>query len=187
MQLFSLSTDMDTVERILESRKWSNRCLRANIVKPEEVVMCKKTKIAFVESESPQPKRSKRDRALIEALKEIAPEWWGDDTRICINRNVKCERHKDGNKGHSYILWLGDFTGGALVFDDGVRIEEKYKWHKIDGQIYHWNEPHEGTKYSVIIYMGNGNTKKADLINRRFHQKPPASLPPETTDSDIDG
>ncbi len=100
----------------------------------------------MVESNSPQPKKYKLDRELIKAIEDIAPEWWGDDTRICINRNVQCERHKDGNKGHSYILWLGNFTGGALLFDDGTRIEEKYQWHKINGQIHHWNEPHENTK-----------------------------------------
>ena len=176
---------MDTVETLLRTRKWYNRCLRSNIVTPEDVVVHKKTKLAFVESESPQRKR-KIDRDLIQAIEDIAPEWWGEETKICINRNVQCHRHKDGNKGHSYILWLGDFTGGALLFDDGARIEEKYKWHKINGQIPHWNEPHEGTKYSIIIYMGNGRPKKATLINKRCRQKPPASSP-ETTDNNIDG
>ena len=150
----------------MEARKWQKKCLRYNIVKPEDIVIYKKTKLAFVESDSPQPKRSKIDRELIKAIEDIAPEWWGVDTRICINRNVQCERHKDGNKGHSYILWLGDFTGGALLFDDGTRIEDKYKWHKINGQIHHWNEPHDGTKYSVIIYKGNGQKKKTELISK---------------------
>ena len=111
-------------------------------------------------------------------MKILLQSGGGDDTRICINRNVQCERHKDGNKGHSYILWLGDFTGGALLFDDGTRIEQKYQWHKINGQIHHWNEPHEGTKYSIIIYKGNGQKKKTDLINK---------LKKQTTDNTIDG
>ncbi len=157
---------MEIVEKLMEARKWQKRCLRYNIVKPEDIVIYKKTKLAFVESDSPQPKRSKIDRELIKAIEDIAPEWWGVDTRICINRNVQCERHKDGNKGHSYIVWLGDFTGGALLFDDGTRIEEKYKWHKINGQIHHWNEPHEGAKYSIIIYKGNGQKKKTELISK---------------------
>ena len=156
---------MDIVEQLMAIRRWQKKCLRSSIVKPEDVVLYKKTKLAFVESESPQPKKYRRDRELAKAIQEIAREWWGEETRICINRNVQCERHKDSNKGHSYILWLGDFTGGALLFDDGTRVEEKYKWHKINGQIHHWNEPHEGTKYSVIIYKGNGQKKKVDLIN----------------------
>ena len=68
-------------------------------------------------------------------------------------------------------MWLGDFTGGALLFDDGTRIEEKYQWHKINGQIHHWNEPHEGNKYSIIIYKGNGQKKKTDLISKLKKQR----------------
>ena len=82
------------------------------------------------------------------------------------------------NKGRSYILWLGDFTGGALLFDDGTRLEDKYKWHKINGQIHHWNEPHEGTTCSIIVYRGNGRTKKVDLINK---------LKKQAMTNDIDG
>ena len=157
---------MEIVEKLMESRKWQRRCLRSNIVSPAEIYLHKKTKLALVESNSPQPKKYKIDRELVKSIEAIAPEWWGEETRICINRNVQCKRHKDGNKGHSYILWLGDFTGGALLFDDGTRLEEKYKWHKINGQIHHWNEPHEGTKYSIIIYKGNGQKKKTDLVNK---------------------
>jgi hypothetical protein len=49
-------------------------------------------------------------------------------------------------------LWLGDFVGGALLFEDGTKHEEKYKWHKINGRIPHWNEPHEGNKYAIVLY-----------------------------------
>ncbi len=116
---------MDIVEKLMETRRWERRCLRSSIVGPEDVHLYKKTKLALVESNSPQPKKYKIDRELVTAIEDIAPEWWSDETRTCINRNVQCKRHKDGNKGHSYILWLGGFTGGALLFDDGTRIEEK--------------------------------------------------------------
>ena len=75
----------------------------------------------------------------------------GDTTKIIINKNEKCERHRDGNDGLSWIIWLGDVTGGALVCDDGRRIEEKTTWRQINGRLYHWNEPHEGTKYSITL------------------------------------
>jgi hypothetical protein len=156
---------MDIVEELLANRKWVHHCLRANIAPPEKVEQWKKTRVAYVTSNSIT--RTKHDQKLKEAIKNIAPEWWDNKTRICLNRNVKCERHKDGNRGHSYILWLGDFTGGALVFDDGTRIEEKYTWHKINGQIPHWNEEHEGTKYSIIIYQGASDIKKSDRIIAR--------------------
>ncbi|MFN9907875.1 MAG: hypothetical protein ACK56F_17390, partial [bacterium] len=63
---------------------------------------------------------------------------------MILNHNVQCKRHKDSNKEHSWIIFLRDFTGSALCFDDGTRIEEQYKWRKIDGHQCQWNEPHEG-------------------------------------------
>ncbi len=64
-------------------------------------------------------------------------------------------RHKDhGNNEHSWVLWLGDFTGGALNLYDGAKVEGKREWHKINGQIHHWNDPHEGRKYSIVLCRG---------------------------------
>jgi hypothetical protein len=44
-------------------------------------------------------------------------------------------------------------------------------WHKINGQIAHWNEPHEGTKYSIIVYQGESKSKKTDHINKAKNGK----------------
>ena len=60
---------------------------------------------------------------------------------------------------------MGDFTGGALCFDDGVRIEEQYKWHKFDGHVYHWNEPHEGEKFSIVLYRNGAKKTKVQQIH----------------------
>ena len=39
---------------------------------------------------------------------------------------------------------MGDFTGSALLFEDGLRLEEPYKWHRIRAnEVRHWNEPFE--------------------------------------------
>jgi hypothetical protein len=130
--------------------------------------MWKKTKLALVESNV----LGKTERLLKEAIQLTAPEWWDDETKLTLNRNVKCERHKDGgNRNHSYVLFLGDFTGGALLFEDGTRIEEKYKWHKINGSIPHWNEPHEGTKYSIVLYRSKPLVSKTQRINRRVAER----------------
>ena len=80
---------------------------------------------------------------------------------------MKCERHRDGNDGLSWIVWLGDFTGGALVSDDERRIDEKYTWHQIDGSVYHWNEPHEGTKCSIILYHSNRQSKSFRMVEKK--------------------
>ena len=80
---------------------------------------------------------------------------------------MKCARHLDGNDGLSWIIWLGDFTGGALVLDDGRRVERKYTWKQIDGKVYHWNEPHEGTKCSIKLYRSNRKSKISRIWERR--------------------
>ena len=86
-----------------------------------------------------------KEPELYDAIQAIAPEWWGEDTRIILNKDLIAKRHKDGNKGHSWCLWVGDSqTGGGLNFDDGSEIEGKCQRFKIDGQMHHWNDPREG-------------------------------------------
>ena len=97
---------------------------------------CNTCKVALCESDTLRI-RGRKETHIRDLIEIIDPECWGDDTKIIINRNVKCERHRDGNDGLSWIIWLGDFIGGALVSDDGRRIEEKYTWHQIDGRVYH--------------------------------------------------
>ena len=164
---------MKIVEFILTHRTWKSHCLRVNICTPDQVEQYKKIKIAHIESNA----LGKSEHILRHAIKNIAPEWFGDGTRVCLNRNVKCEKHRDGNVGLSWILWLGDFTGGALCFETGSRIEEKYKWHHINGQIPHWNEPHVGTKYAIIIYMSPGTTKSSRITSSSRNRK--------TTEADV--
>ncbi len=66
-----------------------------------------------------------------DATKDVAPEWWGEDTQITFNNDLVCKSHRDHvNKEHPWILWLGDFSGGALNFDDGAKVEGKGVWCK---------------------------------------------------------
>ena len=165
-----LDPDLHELETALSMRRWEAKCLRTNIVQPDKIFTYPSgnMKVALCESNTPR----KQERRLRDLIQRCAPEWWGDDTKITLNRNVQCKRHRDGNHGLSWILWLGDFTGGALVFENGLTIEEKYKWHQIDGRTHHWNEPHEGTKYAIIIYKSNGaQTKSSHMTNKRWPQK----------------
>ncbi len=44
---------------------------------------------------------------LYDAIKDVAPERCGDDTKITFNKDFVCKRHRDhANKEHSEILWL---------------------------------------------------------------------------------
>jgi hypothetical protein len=99
------------------------------------------------------------------------PEWWDENTQIILTKDLTCKRHKDGNKEHSWLVWVGDFTEGALHFDDGIKIEEKYKWHGINGQTHHWNDSHEGTKYAIIIFRSGRNPKSNKMHEARMRKK----------------
>ena len=158
---------MEEIENMLESRKWAKDCLRINISQPENIIQRGKIKISTLQSQV----LPKKEVALREAVQACAPEWWGDDTQVLVNKNVQCKKHIDANDGHSYILWLGDYVGGALLFEDGTRLEEKYKWHKINGRIPHWNEPHEGTKYGIVLYKRAIKHTKQQMMAKAIQKR----------------
>ena len=104
---------MDTLEFLLANRRWAPVCLRANVASPELLEMRGKVKRARVESNKLGSRSS--DKLIEKAIEGIAPEWWGEETQVIVNRNLTCKRHWDRNDGHSWILWLGDFVGGFRV------------------------------------------------------------------------
>jgi len=140
---------------LLENRTWAQSCRRVNIVKPEEV-MVSATGFRWARVASNVVHNTKtQDLLLRKALSAVAPVWWGDETQITVNRNVVCKPHVDKNNSeYSYIAFLGDVKGGALLFEDGLRLEEPYKWHKIRAkEVLRWSEPIEaGVKHSVVLY-----------------------------------
>ena len=58
-----------------------------------------------------------------------------------------------------------------MNFDDGTKVEGKGVWHKINGQIPHWNDPHEGSKYSVVLYRGTKKQKGRTLTDLRLAKR----------------
>ena len=155
---------MDKVLELMSKRKWQKHCLRANVAQPEDIKITGTVKVAKIYSNVLNSRE--KEPELYDAIKDVAPQWWGDDTQITLNKDLVCKRHRDhANKEHSWILWLGDFTGGALNFDDGAKIEGKGVWHKINGHIYHWNDPHEGNKYSIVLYRRTRTTKSNRLAD----------------------
>jgi hypothetical protein len=161
-------------ESLLRNRTWSKSCLRLNIAKPEDVVTGSTGFQRVLLQSELVHETTKQDQLLRQALSEIAPERWGAQTRVTANRNVVCQPHVDKNNAeYSYICFLGDYDGGALVFENGERVEEPYRWHKIDAdKTKHWNEPiTRGTKYSVVIYRRHGShtvkkVKQSDATTR---------------------
>ena len=83
-------------------------------------------------------------------------------THLAVNHNVTCTPHRDGrNRGESRILFLGDFVGGDLHFEDGITFNETGRWLSFDPQHTHWNSPvTEGDKYSIVAYKHSSFAKK---------------------------
>ena len=155
---------MDVLEDLLSKRKWVKSFLRSNAAQPEDIKISGTVKVAKIYSNVLNNRE--KEPELYDAIKNVAPEWWDDETQITLNKDLVCKRHRDhANKEHSWIMWLGDFTGGALHFDDGAKIEGKGVWHKINGHIHHWNDPHEGSKYSIVLYRRTRTTKSNRLAD----------------------
>lgn len=80
-------------------------------------------------------------------------------TTIQYNKNHKCAKHKDGrNVGESYIIGLGDYTGGELiVFDENDKNPKKHdirnKFFKFNGSKYfHVTTPFKGERYTMVYF-----------------------------------
>ena len=61
--------------------------------------------------------------------------------------------------------------GGALHFEDGTKIEAKYKWHKINGQTLHRGDTHEGTKYAVALCRSTATPKTYSLNDAQARKR----------------
>lgn len=87
-------------------------------------------------------------------------------TSIIINKNVVCSKHKDkNNTGLSYIIGLGNYTGGETVVE-GEMWDIRNKFLKFDGtNREHWSLPFEGTRYSCVYYTNEEVQKWLDKEN----------------------
>ncbi len=88
---------------------------------------------------------------LMHVMHVYDPEFEFDS--ITVNHNVVCKPHIDKyNKKKSYILFLGEFTGGVLYDETGRVYDQHNEFMVFDGQVKHWNDAIQGEKYSVIWY-----------------------------------
>ena len=83
-------------------------------------------------------------------------------TSIQINENQKTSKHLDGyNVGKSYIIGLGDYTGGEvrLYTKDGKShkdINIKNRWATFNGsELEHETLPFKGDRYTLVYYSVN--------------------------------
>jgi len=100
----------------------------------------------------------KNTRLLIDMhVKEHDPKF--KYTTIQYNKNHKCAKHKDGrNVGVSYIIGLGDYTGGELiVFDENGKNQKKHdirnKFYTFNGsKHFHVTAPFKGERYTMVFF-----------------------------------
>ncbi|MGI9214794.1 MAG: hypothetical protein ACR2HS_03890, partial [Gammaproteobacteria bacterium] len=97
-------------------------------------------------------------KALIEFGNNIVPVGF-EYSSITINHGVKANKHIDKvNGGISYIIGIGDFTGGNLIIWD--KDGETYQEYNLNEKpigfngklLYHQTTPFEGERYTIIYY-----------------------------------
>jgi hypothetical protein len=105
-------------------------------------------------SDRQESRHNKKNKELLESLHELMashdPEF--KYTSIQVNKNVNSRPHVDKNNvGLSYIIALGDFTGGSLVIEGKPR-NIKNDFYFFDGRLGHWSNPFEGERYSIVFF-----------------------------------
>ncbi len=79
-------TRMHVSEELMSKRKWEKHCLRANVSQPEDIVTCGTVKVAKIYS-NVLNKRAK-EPVLYDAIEEVAPEWWDEETQTTLNKDL---------------------------------------------------------------------------------------------------
>ncbi len=69
---------MDVLEDLIAKRKWEKGCLRANVAQPEDIVRCGTVEVAKIYSNVLN--KMATEPVLYDAIKEVGPEWWGEET-----------------------------------------------------------------------------------------------------------
>lgn len=137
---------------------------RGSALTKENPLVIRDTKKTFTPKYKPIWEEAKQ------LMKEKDPKF--KFTSIQFNKNNRTKKHKDGfNVGESYIIGLGDYTGGDLiVYDENgnnpKRYDIKNKWLKFNGSIFpHETAPFKGDRYTLVYYnlLGGGRKLIADL------------------------
>ena len=94
---------------------------------------------------------------LYEKIKLLGKYYNFNFTSVQINKNFKCNRHKDNvNIGESMIISLGNYEGGNLCieYEDGLKkINIKNAPYFFNGSKYfHFVEEFNGTRYTLVFF-----------------------------------
>jgi hypothetical protein len=127
----------------------------------------------------PQPdegsKRTKREATklqryqglwnkAVEAINEVDCEFADRFTALAVTKNFCGSPHIDTlNVGPFYGISLGDFSpddGGKISVECSptcvAEVNTRGCLAKVDGRFPHWVTPYQGTRYSLVYYVTNG-------------------------------
>lgn len=120
----------------------------------------------FVQGRTKGPSRFNKKfpilyRLIRKLIREEVPDF--KYTTIQVNKNVVSPPHVDKNNvGPSYIIGLGDYSGGKLVIT-GKSYNIKHKWKSFDGRKGHWVETFRGDRYSLVFFTHTFKPPNAKL------------------------
>ena len=116
---------------------------------------------SYSESELVEASKNRRFPFLLSVLKKLIKvkdsnfKW----NSIQVNRNVPTEWHRDkGNRGMSYCLALGNFSGGGIDIKDDEsgkiqNLNNKNKFVFYDGNLEHRTaKKYGGDRYAIIWF-----------------------------------
>ncbi len=76
---------MDKGEELMSKRRWQKHCLRVNVAQPEDIRIKSSVKVAKIYSNVLNNRE--KEPELYDAVRDVAPQWWGDDTQITLNED----------------------------------------------------------------------------------------------------
>jgi hypothetical protein len=103
-------------------------------------------------------------------------------THITLNKNLHCKRHTDGgNAGPSYIIGLGNYTGGSLQIEsaDGAKMQQQ-DLHSTFVLFNGKTQPHEtlpftGDRYTLVYYTSDMVPKECSIQSPLNENAPTSS------------
>lgn len=96
-------------------------------------------------------------------------------SQVQINYNYDIPKHKDSaNQGYSYIVGLGDYTGGELminVLGYEKKVDIRDKPYTFNGSEYeHWVAPFEGERWSLVFFTHHTKEQLRDLKEKKLNK-----------------
>ena len=103
-------------------------------------------------------------KALLQCLKDagvVPRDFMFSTLQILFCADVARHRDSNAEDSESIIVSLGDFTGGDLNVA-GNAISTRHAPLRFKGNVDHWVEPFEGTRWSLALYLNKDFDKLPD-------------------------